>query len=189
MRPAALLAHLRSLGVAVALEGEHLVLQDAAEVLTADLLDEVRAAKEAIIGLLRREAERPMPCPCGPCTEPGVPAHGPRCYCGPCLDVDPTWEEWRAQADADEAAAKADAAYEVEERLAIQAEGCTAAELEALRNASAAAPQPERWINPDLDAEDRALLRACKRLDELGAPADAPRAKFDWLTRQRRARA
>lgn len=189
MRPAALLAHVRTLGIVVAADGEQLVLQDAAEVVTDELLGEVRSAKEALLGLLCREAERPLPCPCGPCTEPGVTAHGPRCYCGPCLDVDPKWEEWRAQADAEDAAARADAAHEVEERLAIQAEGCAAAELEALKSTSSALPQRERWINPDLGSEDRTLLRACERLDQMDAQAAAPQDEYEQLKRGRSGRA
>lgn len=109
-------------------------------------LARVRDLRPALIRLLSDA------CPCPPCT----PAGGLRIQCATGLDRDPEWAALRVALDALD---------DRDERAAIQAEGCTAAELEALRRTSSAAPQRERWINPDLDAEDLALLRACERLD------------------------
>jgi hypothetical protein len=191
--PATLLAHLRAQGVRIANEAGHLVLEEVGAPLPTDVLSQVRAEKTALLALLRRERERPTPCPCGECKEPGAVQHGPRCFCGPCLDLDPELEELRAKIAADDAAAKADAAYETEERESIQAEGCTPAELEALRAAKSATvdavdtkvpaspdagppwdrPGPWRWVNPENSPDDLALLAAIDRLDQMRA-AGAP---------------
>lgn len=133
MRPATLLARLRDGCVVVKREGDRLVVEEAGAPLPDDLLDEVRAAKAEILALLRREGERLTPCPCGACKEPGAVEHGPCCYCDPCIDLDPELDKHREKSDAEDAAAKADAEYEAAERAAIQAEACTAAELEALK--------------------------------------------------------
>jgi len=106
-------------------------------------------------------------CACGRCSEGDEP-HGSRCRCRACT----------------EEAAHVDAAYEAAEREAIQAEGCTPAEFEALRNtkepvdASATAPHdpvdagppsekpgPWSWVDPENSPEDLALLRSIERLD------------------------
>lgn len=191
MRPAALLAKVRALGVTVADEAGRLSLTGGGAALPDDLVAEVRAAKAEILRLLRREGDRVTPCPCGECKEPGAVQHGPRCFCGPCLDLDPEAEELRAKIAADDAAAMADAAYEAEERLAIQEEGCTAAELEALRAGKGATanavdikvpaspdagppwdrPGPWRWVNPESSTEDLALLAAIDRLGDKRATA------------------
>ncbi|MCC7137605.1 MAG: hypothetical protein IT460_04160 [Planctomycetes bacterium] len=107
------------------------------------------------------------PCACGSCSESDEP-HSPRCRCRACTDE----------------AAHVDAAYEAAEREAIQAEGCTPAEREALTTtkdtadaATTAAPtpadagppseKPGPWscVDPENRPEDLAILRAIDRLD------------------------
>lgn len=183
MRPASLLARARGLGLHVAEEDGRLRVEG--EALTEELVAEFLAAKAQMLALLHREAERVTPCPCGECREPGAVQHGPRCLCGPCLDLDPEVEELRAKIAAEDAERKADAEYEAEDRLAIQAEGCTPAELEALRAAKSATadavetgaheqhepgpqchpPGPWSWTDPENAPGDVAILRAIERLD------------------------
>jgi hypothetical protein len=201
VRPASLLAYLRSLGHRVGEEDGRLFVEGEAP---EEALAAARASRSELLDLLRLEAERVAPCPCGSCKEPGALQHGPCCYCGPCIALDPELDVWRERADAEQAAAKADAAYEAEERLAIQEEGCTAEELAALRakQASEAAtvaagpdaadviPPPgegvrSSWSDPDLDAEDRGLLEAIKRLDREGTTGTAAASCYacggsDW---------
>lgn len=131
MRPASLLAHARGLGLRVVEEGCRLRVEG--DALTDELVAEFLAAKADLLALLRREAGRVTPCPCGACKESGAVQHGPCCYCGPCIALDPELDAWRDRADTEDAASKADAEYEAEERAAIQTEGCTPAELDALR--------------------------------------------------------
>lgn len=131
MRPASLLAHARGLGLRIAEEDGRLRVEG--DALTEELVAEFLAAKAQVLALLQREAERVIPCPCGECREPGAVQHGPSCYCPSCIALDPELDVYRERADAEDAARKADAAYEAEERVAIQEEGCTPAELAALK--------------------------------------------------------
>jgi hypothetical protein len=121
VRPASLLAHARGLGLRVAEEGGRLRVEG--EALTEELVAEFLVAKAELLELLRNEAERVTPCPCGACREPAAVQHGPCCYCGPCIVLDPELDKYREKADAEDRARQADAEYEAEERLAIQKEG------------------------------------------------------------------
>ena len=137
MRPATLLAPLRSLGLRVGEEGGRIFVEgDAPE----EVFAAARAAKADILALLHLEAERVTPCPCGSCKEPGAVQHGPCCYCPSCIALDPELDVYRERADAREAAEKADAAFEAAERAAIQLEYCTPAELEAIKVAKEEVP-------------------------------------------------
>jgi hypothetical protein len=130
----------------VALEAGGLSLDGTESVLTPDLLDLAREHRAGLLAFLS------APCPCGPCREPGAEPHGPQCYCGPCLDTDPTWQAWRREADREGIACRP---------------GCSCAECAAGR-------MPARWTAPGLGAEERALLEACRRLDRASAAAPRP---------------
>ena len=65
-------------------------------------------------------------CPCPECASVGESRRVIRLFCASGLDADPQWEALRREFDALD---------EADERAAIQEEGCTAAELAALRAA------------------------------------------------------
>ncbi len=122
-----LLWELRGLEARVRVEDGALRIHAAPQIMTPDLRTRIEESRADLVGLLTE------PCRCDPCSR-GEPPHGPNCYCLACVHADPELDKYR-EADAEETAAKADAEYEAAEREAIQAEGCTAAELEALRSA------------------------------------------------------
>jgi hypothetical protein len=123
-----LLWELRGLEARIRVEEGALRVEGPLQIMTPELRTRIAEARSDLLGLLSE------PCRCVPCTR-GEPFHGPNCYCAACVHADPEREKYCAEADAEDAAAKADAEYEAEECAAIQEEGCTAAELEALRAA------------------------------------------------------
>lgn len=123
-----LLWELRGLEARVRVESGALRIHGAPQIMTPHLRTRIAEARSDLLGLLSE------PCRCDPCTR-GEPIHGPNCYCPACVDANPKFDKYRGKADLDDAATRADAAYEAEERRAIQAEGCTVVELEALKSA------------------------------------------------------
>jgi len=111
---------IRSVGGWLRVEGGMVRIDGPASLMTAELDAAIRRAKPDLVRLFTE------PCPCATCAE--VTHGGPvlRLYCASELDTDPTWEAVRR---------KFDALDEADERAAIQEEGCTAAELAALRAA------------------------------------------------------
>lgn len=159
-----LLWALRARGVRLWVEDGQLQYDAPRGAITAQDRAQVPAVKVDLLRLLTE------PCVCAPCTE-GKEPHVTRCTCPACIDA--------------EAAEKSDAEYEAEERLAIQEEGCTPVELEALRAAKSASadavetgaheqhepgppchpPGPWNWTNPENAPGDVAILRVIERLD------------------------
>lgn len=110
---------LRSRGILLALSDGRLWFDAPTGIVTPAVRESIPPLKADLVRLLAD------PCPCSACA---MSDDGPalRLYCASGLDADPTWDAVRREFDALD---------EADERAAIQEEGCTAAELAALKAA------------------------------------------------------
>ncbi|MHC5012802.1 MAG: TubC N-terminal docking domain-related protein [Planctomycetota bacterium] len=115
-----LFGELRAQGICLSVTEGELTYDAPRGALTPALRHRVLCVKTDLISLFSEL------CPCPECASVGESRRVIRLFCASGLDADPQWEALRREFDALD---------EADERAAIQEEGCTAAELAALRAA------------------------------------------------------